>query len=151
MKNKVILNTSIMSILLIISIYLNINTIEGSATFHNLIVSFVFAVCLMMYIYMLFINKNTNKIAFIILKILRIYLFIGMIGFIFILFFNDFIMKLLIDSYLLFLIYVFVGLTLAVPFMGLFFILENNLVFPIVYILICCVPYFFYKKSLRNK
>lgn len=151
MKNKVILNTIIMSILLIISIYLNINTIEGSATFHNLIISFVFSVCLMMYIYMLFINKNTNKIASIILKTLRIYLFIGMIGFIFILFFNDFIMKLLIDSYLLFLIYVFVGLTLAVPFMGLFFILENNLVFPIVYILICCVPYFFYKKFLRNK
>lgn len=148
MKNKVILNTMIIAIMWIISIYLNFNTFFTSATFDNLIISFVFVFCLIIYIYTLLINKKSNRIASFILNILKICLLIGVIVFIL----SYLVIEFSIEIDLFLIICILVNILFGLPFMGFDFIINNTfLVFPIIYLFICCVPYFFFKKSLRNK
>lgn len=147
MKNKVILNTIIIIIMWIISINLNFNTLFTRATFNNLIVSFIFVLCLMIYIYTLLINKKSNRIASFILNILKICLFIGIIVFIL----SYLVIKFSIEIDLFLMICILVNILFGIPFMGFDFITNNFfLVLPIIYLFICCVPCFFYKKSLRR-
>lgn len=148
MKNKVILNTIVMIIIWIISISLNINIMFMSATFNNWIISLIFVLCLMMYIYHLLMNKESNKISSSILNILKMSLLIGIIVFIL----SYLIIKLSIEIDWFLIIYLPVYSLLFIPFMGFDFILNNNfLLIPIVYLFICFVPCFFYKKSLRRE